>query len=276
MRTVAIIAAREVREGLRNKWVVAITLLMAALALTLTLLGSAPTGTVGVDPLAVVVVSLSSLTIFLVPLIALLLSYDAIAGELERGTLGLLLSYPVARWEVVGGKFLGHAAILAIATAVGYGAAGAALLAGGAELEAQAWTAFAAMIGSSILLGASFLALGYLASTLVRDPRTAGGIAVGIWLVAAMIYDMALLGLLVADGGQTVTPALLDALLLANPADIYRLINLTGFANVSELAGMAGLAEQMDLGKGALAAALVAWTAVPLVLASLIFARREI
>ena len=41
------------------------------------------------------VVSLSSLTIFLVPLIALLLSHDAIVGEAERGTLLLLLSYPV-------------------------------------------------------------------------------------------------------------------------------------------------------------------------------------
>ena len=122
MRTVGIIAMREIREGLRNKWVLAITALMAALALTLTLVGSAPTGSVGVSPLSVVVVSLSSLTIFLVPLIALLLSYDAIAGEMERGTMGLLLSYPVARWEVVGGKFLGHAAILAVATAAGYGA----------------------------------------------------------------------------------------------------------------------------------------------------------
>ena len=276
MRTVGIIAMREIREGLRNKWVLAITALMAALALTLTLVGSAPTGSVGVSPLSVVVVSLSSLTIFLVPLIALLLSYDAIAGEMERGTMGLLLSYPVARWEVVGGKFLGHAAILAVATAAGYGAAGAALVLGGGAVEPGAWSAFAAMIGTSILLGASFIALGYLASSLVRDPRTAGGIAVGIWLFSALIYDMALLGVLVVDQGRTLTPALLDALLLANPADVYRLFNLTGFSGVSEFAGMAGLAEQMELGKGVLAAVLLAWIAAPLSLAALVFARREI
>ena len=42
------------------------------------------------------------------PLIALLLSYDAIVGEVERGTMMLLLTYPVARWQVVLGKFLGH------------------------------------------------------------------------------------------------------------------------------------------------------------------------
>jgi Cu-processing system permease protein len=275
MREVLLIAAKEFRDGLRNRWVVATTLLMAALALTLALLGSAPSGTVGVSPLSVVIVSLSSLTIFLVPLIALLISYDAIAGEIDRGTMALLLTYPVARWQVVGGKFAGHAAILAIATVVGYGAAGSALALGAGEVEPGAWAAFAAMVASSVLLGAAFVALGYLASALVRDPRTAGGIAIGFWLFFVLIYDMALLGLLVADQGRTVTAGLLNVLLLANPADAYRLLNLTG-ANVSAFAGMAGIAEQVALPAPALAAALGGWTVVPLFLATLLFTRREL
>ncbi len=84
MKNILIVARKEVREGLRNRWVLATTLLLAALALTLSFLGSAPTGNVGVNQLDVVIVSLSSLTIFLVPLIALLLSHDAIVGEMER------------------------------------------------------------------------------------------------------------------------------------------------------------------------------------------------
>ena len=84
-------------------------------------------GEVGVDRLSVAVVGLSNLTIYLVPLIALLLSYDAIAGEMERGTMLLLLTYPVRRRDVVIGKFVGHTAILAFATVVGFGAAGVAI-----------------------------------------------------------------------------------------------------------------------------------------------------
>ena len=68
------------------------------------------------------IVSLSSLTIFLLPLIALLISHDAIVGEMERGTMMLLLSYPVGRWQVMLGKFFGHVAVLAFATVLGYGA----------------------------------------------------------------------------------------------------------------------------------------------------------
>ena len=119
MRQTLIIAVKEWRDGMRNRWVLATTGLLAALALTLAFLGAAPTGAVKVGALAVTIVSLSSLTIFLIPLIALLLSYDAIVGEIDRGTMALLLAYPVARWQVVLGKFLGHLGILVFATVVG-------------------------------------------------------------------------------------------------------------------------------------------------------------
>ena len=275
MRAVPVIAGQEIRVGFRNRWIVATTLLLAALALSLTLLGSAPTGTAGVDPLAVVVVSLSSLTIFLLPLIALLLSFDAVVGEQERGTLILLLAYPVARWEVVMGKFLGHTAILAVATVLGYGAAAAALALRDGVSEA-AWPAFAAMIGTSILLGAAFIALGGLASVVVRERATAAGIAVGIWLAFVLLYDTALLGILVADQGQTIDAAMLDILLLLNPADVYRLFNLTGSDEVGLYSGMAGPGEAGRLTPVLLVGALAAWIAVPLGLATAIFTRRQI
>jgi len=182
MSAIVTIAAREIRDGLRNRWVLGAALLMAGLALTLSFLGSAPTGEVGAGPLEVTIVSLSSLTIFLVPLIALLLSHDSIVGEQDRGTLLLLLSYPVARWQVVLGKFLGHIAILGFATALGYGAAAGALAIGGAAVDREGLVAFAGMIGSSILLGAVFVALGYLVSVIVRERATAAGLAIGIWL----------------------------------------------------------------------------------------------
>ena len=276
MRNIFIVASKEIRESLRNRWVLATTLLLAALALSLTFLGSAPTGNVGVRALDVVIVSLSSLTIFLLPLIALLISHDAIVGEMERGTMLLLLSYPVARWQVVLGKFVGHLAILAFATLIGYGAAAAALAATGAGIDAESWQAFAAMVGSSVLLGGVFIAIGYLTSALVRDRGTAAGIAIGIWLLLVLIYDMALLGLLVVDQGQVVSAGMLNALLLLNPADIYRLFNLTGFANVSTFSGMAGLAGSAVLSPSMLLAALVAWTVLPLALAAAAFSRREL
>jgi len=275
VRSILIVARKEIQEGLRNRWVLATTLLLAALALTLTFLGSAPTGNVGADALDVVIVSLSSLTIFLVPLIALLISHDAIVGEMERGTMLLLLSYPIGRWQVILGKFIGHLAILSFATLVGYGAAAAALAATGVAIDAASWWAFLSMILFSVMLGAVFVAIGYLVSALVAERGTAGGIAIGVWLFFVLIYDMALLGMLVVDQGRTISGGTLNVLLLLNPTDAYRLLNL-GSGNAASLSGLGGIAENVALGRSMLVSALAVWTLLPLAAATLVFSRREL
>lgn len=276
MKSTLIIAGKEIREGLRNRWVLATTVLLAALALTLTFLGSTPAGNVGANALDVVIVSLSSLTIFLLPLIALLISHDAIAGEMERGTMLLLLSYPVGRRQVLLGKFIGHLAILAFATVAGHGAAALSQAAVEAEIALESRMAFSAMIGSSSLLGAAFIAIGCLISAVFRDRSTGAGAAVGVWLLFVLIYDMALLGLLVADQGKSLTSGAVNILLMLNPADVYRLFNLTGFANVTTFSGMAGLSDSIAFGPAALLLALAAWTLFPLAFAVLAFSRREL
>src|SRR5690606_13035899 len=134
--------------------------------------------------------------------IALLISHDAIVGEMERGTMLLLLSYPLSRTQVVLGKFLGHLAILAFATFFGYGIAALALVLAGAGTGSESWYGFATLVGSSVLLGAVFIAIGFLASTLVRERSTAAGVAIGVWLFFVLIYDAALLALPVFDQGQ--------------------------------------------------------------------------
>jgi Cu-processing system permease protein len=271
-----IVARKELHQAVRNRWVLAATLLLAGLALSLTFLGSAPTGTVGVRTLDVIIVSLSSLTIFLIPLIALLISHDAIVGDMERGTMLLLLSYPVARWQVLLGKFLGHLAVLAFATCLGYGLAAAALIATGGRIDNDSFAAFATMIGSSVLLGAIFVAIGYLVSAIARDRGTAAGVCIGLWLLMVLIYDTALLGLLALDQGRNISAGVLNAIILFNPTDVYRLFNLTGFANVSMFSGMAGLVQSTSLSALTLLTVLMLWTLVPLGLATLAFSRREL
>ena len=276
MRQILSISIKEIHDGLRNRWVLATTLLLVIFALVLGMMGTAPTGTVKVDPLTVTLVSLSSLSIFLIPLIALLLSYDAIVGEVERGTMSLLLSYPVARWQVLAGKFIGHVVILAIATVVGYGLAGVVLhfIHGGSSTTA--WFDFSRMIGLSIFLGASFLSLGYLLSTLVRERATAAGLALFVWLFMVVIFDMALIGVLVADTKQVITAEMLNRILLFNPADIYRLLNLVDSENISLYAGMAGLSDQMNLHVSVLYTALSLWVVVPFILAVVVFNRKQL
>ncbi len=96
--------------------------------------------------------------------------------------------------------------------------------------------------------------------------------SVGIWLLMVLIFDMALLGILVVDQGRVVTAPVLEGLLFLNPTDLYRMTNLTGF-NVSPFSAMAGLAGTASTGVGALMLGLTVWIVAPLGLATAFFAR---
>lgn len=275
MKTVFVLALGEIREGLRNRWVAASIILLATLAFALSALGSAPTGTVNANALSVSVASLSSLSVYLLPLIALMLSFPALVGELERGTLLLLLTYPVARWQVVVGKFAGHVAILMLAVFVGYGVP--ALVTGfQADDGWLGWQAYLAMMGSSVLLGAAFIALGYLVSASVRERATAAGLAIGVWLMFVVLYDIGLLGMLLADHDQSISPALFTSLMLVNPTDAYRIFNLMGSEGASLVSGLAGLAEQLRSSAALPIVVMVLWVLAPLSAATAIFYRREV
>ncbi|SDK78038.1 ABC transporter permease [Paracoccus chinensis] len=266
------IARRELAEGLRNRWVVSTTVLLAALASAIAALGSAPTGSTSTGALDVVVVGLASLTIFLVPLIALLISHNAITREAEGGTLLLLLSHPLSRWQVIAGKFLGQLGIMAFATVIGFTfAAGFVVWQHGTE----GWQAFGAMTGASILLGAVFLSLGLLASASVQESSTAAGISIGLWLLFVAIYDMALLAVLVAQGGHAIPGWTMDLALVLNPTDAYRLLTL-GEGSSAMLSGMGGVFDNSALTPGILVGALVLWCALPLGLAMAVFSRRNL
>ena len=275
MTAVAAIAGREVLAGIRNRWMLAASLLLGVLALTLAFVGNTPAGPVAASRLAITVVSLSSLSVFLVPLIGLLVSYDALVGEIERGTMPLLMTYPVTRWRIVLGKFAGQVTILAIATVIGFGVA--ALITGlGEGGDAEAWRAFGVMVGGSILLGAAFIALGTLFSAVVAERGTAAGASVAAWLVFVVLFDMALLAILVADEGQVVSGDLFRVLLLLNPTDVYRMLTLSGSETVGALSGMAGVSAEAAFGHALLLPVMALWIAVPLGLAGLLFGRKEL
>jgi len=256
MNRILSLAGTEFRIALRNRWVAIAVLLMAVFSLVLSAAGSAPTGALGADRLSVVVASLTSLAVYLVPLVALLMSFDAVAGEVERGTLPLLLTYPVTRAEVLAGKALAHLAVLAVALAVGYGLAGiAAFLADRSAVSGL--PALLRLFWTSAVLGLIFIALGYALSSLARRPSGAAGLAIGLWLGLVVLYDLGLLAAVVADGGGVFTTRALPALLLANPADAFRLYNLAASEATAAAAGLGGAANAIS--PLAALAAMLAW-----------------
>lgn len=268
------IALKEYKDGLRNRWFLFITLLFALLAVGITWFGAAAAGKVGFTNLPATIASLSSLATFLMPLIALLLAYDAIVGEEEGGTLMLLLTYPLTRADILLGKFLGHSLILGLATLIGFGSAAVAIALLVADVPLlQLFTAFVRFIISSTILGMVFLACAYVLSAKTTEKSTAAGLALGVWFFFVLIFDLVMLVILVASQGKF-SPDALPWLLLLNPTDVYRLINLVGFEMGNQSVGVMALASDLPVNSAILWLCLIAWGGLLLALAQWQFKKR--
>lgn len=275
MTPIVDIARKEFSDGLRNRWLLFITLLFAILAVGISWFGAAAAGQVGFTNLPATIASLSSLATFLIPLIALLLAYDAIVGEDEGGTLMLLLTYPLTRTDILLGKFLGHGCILGLATLVGFGSAALAIAVSVPDIHlADLFFAFMRFILSSILLGLVFLALAYWLSSRAKEKSTAAGLALGLWFLLVLAFDLIVLATLVMSQGSFSSEAL-PWLLLLNPTDVYRLINLVGFESGGQSLGVMAIANDLPVSSALLWLCLLAWVGVMLGLAYLGFKTRR-
>lgn len=129
------------------------------------------------------------------------------------------------------------------------------------------------MIAANTVLDAAFSSTGYLISAKTRERGTAADTTIGAWLFFVAIFNMAPLGVLVADTEQIITAPVMGTILLFNPADIYRLLNLTGYEDTAMYVGVAGSSEQIGLSTSALLTAQVLWVVIPLILAAWTFER---
>lgn len=261
---IRILAWKEFRERIRNRWVLAVAVVFTAFALTIAYVGAAQQGGVGLRGINVTVASLVSLVIYLIPLIALILGFDTIVGERERGSLDLLLSMPITRLEILLGKYLGLGAALTAATVAGFGSVGMLLA---TQMPAGALFHYLGFMFSSILLGLVFLALAMLISTLASDRTRASGAAIAVWFFFVLIFDLLLLGGLVASGGEY-GAGIFPYLLLLNPADIFRILNIFGMNELRSLYGLATVFPETLANPWLLGGFMILWIAGPLSVAA--------
>jgi len=261
-RVARALVMHELLERTRDRWVIVISMLFALLSTGVTLYGQSA----GADATKLTGPSLVTLASLLVPLVALVLSHDAIVGERERNTLGLLLSLPVGRIEVVFAKYIGRALALVFAVVAGLGVA---VVVGGSE---QAQT-LSKLVGPTLLLGLSFLALGMLISSLVERQVTAASAVVVVWFLLVFFYDLGLLGLLVITDGA-VGQDTVAMLVASNPAGLYRVEMMHALAGPEVLTGL-GMTASLP-SQAASAGIWAGWLLGPVVVSGLLLKYRKV
>ena len=257
------IAGKEFRDRIRNRWVIVVALVFAVFSLVIAWTGGAQQGSLGLRSIEFTITSLVSLVIYLVPLIALLLGFDAIVGERERGSLDLLLALPVSRTELLLGKYVGLAAALALAMLAGLAAVGVSL---GRTFGGSGWYHYGGFVLSAVLLGLAFLSLAMLVSVVARDRTRASGLAILLWFFFVLVFDLLLLGALVGTGGSY-GGQIFPYLLLFNPADVFRILNVFTLDQARGLFGLARIVPPEVGSVPVLSATMALWITVPLLLA---------
>ena len=269
--TILIIAGKEFRDLWRSRWFAVMAAAFAALALTLSLLGTAVVGLAGVAGFGRTTASLLSLVMLIVPLMGLVMGAMSLAGEREQGMLLALLAQPVTPTEVLVGKLAGLSGALAAAVLGGFALSGLVIARAGGWSGLDEYLAFA---GLTVGLGLVHVILGLWISAISRRSASALGAAVFVWMVVVIFGDLGIMGTAVV---LQLKPAQLLWLGFGNPVQVFRLAVLQALHGDLEALGAAGAYAAWRLGAWllpVLLAAFAAWAVVPLVAAWAQFRRR--
>jgi Cu-processing system permease protein len=232
-----LVARQELVLAVRSRWTQIFALVFAGLALAVASSGYVLSGGHGVQDFARTAASLVQLVLLLVPLTSLLIGVLSLAPE--RGAAELLFSQPVSRRTILLGKVLGLFEALVAAQALGFGAAGVVIF---SQSGSEGLGGFLLVFAGSAVLTAIFLGLAaHLGAAAIGRRRTrALALALVVWFVAVVLFDVAALGLASLLPSGPASRVLIVAVLV-NPVDAVRTAALLGIEGAAAF-GSASLA----------------------------------
>lgn len=272
MHEINVILRKELRDALRGRWLLAFAATFAILALTLSLV-QGTSGDLGAQGFNKTTAGLINLCLLLVPLLALILGAGGIAGERERGTLATLLSQPVSPAQLVLGKYIGLLIAVWMAIALGFGGAGLMMALFSPITDVNHYFLFVAL---SAALAAAMLSLGLFISVFADSRLKALSIAVVLWFLLVLLYDLGAVGLAlsVSSSGRS-----LLLVVLGNPIECVRILAIMSLESDLDVLGPLGAYVTNEVGRGTgvalLSVALFAWVVIPLAATLHIAASRD-
>jgi Cu-processing system permease protein len=272
-RIIVTLFKKEINDSLNNRWFILYAAAFTGLALLLSWLslsggGSGYSGFAGFGRTAA---SLVNLVLLVIPLMALTIGAGCLAGERERGTLSYLLSQPVSRAEVLLGKYLGLAASLLGALALGFGVSGLVIAGYSSQTDAGA---YGLLVSFAFALALGMLSLGFLISALSRKAAVATGIALFLWFNLVFVGDLGMMGTTLIFKLPIQT---LFYLALIHPLQVFKmtaLISINATLDVLGPVGIYAMQTYRDNLTWLFLGSLLAWIILPLLAAYLIFERR--
>jgi Cu-processing system permease protein len=271
---ILIIASQETRINIRNRWTLLFATVFGLLTLVISYFGMVTEGYAGFQGFERTTASLLSLVLYLAPLVALTMATLSFTGD--RGAAELLFSQPVARSEILLGKFLGLFGSVLTAMLIGFGLAGTMIA---LQVGTEGLLRFLSFTGIAVLLALAFLSLGSLLAVFGVTRARAFGLALFVWFFLVVFYDLLVIGACFLVKERTAN-LLIFLSLFGNPVDVARISALLSLGDAT-IFGAAGAALVKFLGgrglsKAALLIILVAWTVGPISLANRVLCKKDL
>lgn len=128
---------------------------------------------------------------FLLPLVAIALTFDAVNGEYNRRTLSRILAQPIYRDALLMGKFLGGFLVLLIClVTLWLLMTGLGILLLGLPPSGEEILRGLAYLLCSLAYAGVWLALALLFSTVFQSPATSALAALAVWLLFTVFWSM--------------------------------------------------------------------------------------
>ncbi len=224
---------------------------------------------------AVLIGLVGSFMSLVLPIMAIAVSFDAVARERSQGSLELLLARRVRREGILAGKFLGAFTSIALPVVVVL-SAGIAIVTW-VSGRAPTTTFALAVYGASLFLIAVYVLLMLLFSTLAKSVGTAVVFGVVAWLFFNLLFSFLTTFLLISSGGYYFSSGFYTTLLtiyLFDPNMVFQLI-LGATVPATGGGGLFGIVIPTGyLGAEAIAIAAILWIAIPLVLTMIVFRKK--
>lgn len=264
-------AQKELRDALRNRWFLLYTLSFIVLSAGLSYLALAGAGMTGLAGFGRTSASLINLILLIVPMMALTIGAQSLAGERERKTLTYLLAQPISRTEIFLGKYIGLALSLLAALALGFGLAGLFMALNGAGDP----TAYLQLLVLSFALSLIMLGIGCLISVSTSRTGVAVGVSLFLWLGFVFLGDLGLMGTAIV---LRIPIANLFWLALANPLQVFKMAAIVNIHSTLDVLGPAGVYAMQRFGDGLwllFVGVLALWALLPAALAGIQFSLRN-
>jgi ABC-type transport system involved in multi-copper enzyme maturation permease subunit len=132
----------------------------------------------------------TTIIVYLLGLLAILLSFDAVSGEKEKGTLALSCSNALTRWQLFLGKYLGGMAALALSLALSLAAVLVVWLVSGVKLPGTQWPRVGLWFVALLLYLSAMFLTGMVVSVLTRRADVSLLVGMVTWFVLVIFIPV--------------------------------------------------------------------------------------